>query len=93
MDCPVSDVLIEALSFDPNMSLSCRNTTKQIKNNLNKIFGHCKDTATCTFTPADLIDDECFNISKRLQLTYSCIGKTFKILILIMTLQDVYSLS
>lgn len=81
MDCPVSDVLNKVmLAFDPNISLSCRNTTNQIEKNLNEIHGQCIDTDTCGFTIADLIDAECFDLSNRLQLMYSCIGKTFRII-------------
>ncbi|CAC5410597.1 unnamed protein product [Mytilus coruscus] len=75
--CPVSNVLKEAFAFDSNQTMSCQTTTVQIENNLQQKFRTCNKTPTCKFTPADIVNENnCFNVSKQLQLTYSCINGT-----------------
>ncbi|VDI48374.1 Hypothetical predicted protein [Mytilus galloprovincialis] len=76
IQCPVSDVRNIVMAFDPIITMSCQTSTDQVENKLEEIFQQCKNASMCVFTPADLLDSECYSISKRLQLMFSCTAET-----------------
>ncbi|CAC5395453.1 unnamed protein product [Mytilus coruscus] len=76
IQCPVSDVRNIAMAFDPNITMSCQTSTDQVENKLQEIFQQCKNASMCVFSPAELLDYECFSLSKRLLLMFSCTAET-----------------
>ncbi|CAC5383533.1 unnamed protein product [Mytilus coruscus] len=77
MQCPVTDVRNIAMAFDPNIVMPCQTSTDQMENKLEEILRQCKNASMCVFTPAELLDNECFSFSKRLLLMFSCIDTSF----------------